>query len=335
MGLLDRLQNGVAAGAETASEAFMAQFKSQVEQERQEALVRAQESSRIRTAKAEAGIQLNTRQKSFEQDEANAGLLRARKVADEQAVGQVRNTLERGAAKNKLTDELEFNKKNAKDIAGIERMIAQARHITDPSYQMVQQQDGSVLMVNSKNPKQSQLLIGADGKPVIHKNPEELKAANAILIRAGDELKVAKAIYDSSNKTPADEQEWKNAQSSYERFANPAMNVLAGKSGFDANKQNPNSLEAMFPAKNQASPATKGQPAAQPQARPLLSPAERKARASTEASAEDIKQHEESVAAKKQLIAEEKSKRDEEIRRRNEKRDKEREAMNRLSRIRD
>ena len=81
MGLLDRLQNGIAAGAETASEAFMAQFKSQVEQERQEALIRAQESSRIRTAEAEAGIQLNTRQKSFEQDEANSGLLRKRKVA--------------------------------------------------------------------------------------------------------------------------------------------------------------------------------------------------------------------------------------------------------------
>ena len=240
----------------------MTQFKSQVEQERQEALIRAQEASRIRTAEAEADIQLNTRQKSFEQDEANSGLLRARKVADEQAVGQVRTTLERDASKNKMADEFAFKKENAKDIAGIERVIAQAKHITDPSYQMVQQQDGSVLMVNSKNPKQSQLLTGADGKPVIRKDPEELKAASTILIRAGDELKVAKATYDSSNKTPADEQEWKNAQSSYERFANPAMNVLAGKSGFDANKQSPNSFEAMFPAKNQASPATKEQPAA-------------------------------------------------------------------------
>ncbi len=114
MGLLDRLQNGIAAGAETASEAFMTQFKSQVEQERQEALIRAQESSRIRTAEAEAGIQLNTRQKSFEQDEANAGLLRARKVADETEVGTARNALERGAAKNKMADDLAFKKTNAK-----------------------------------------------------------------------------------------------------------------------------------------------------------------------------------------------------------------------------
>lgn len=168
MGLLDRLQNGVAAGAETASEAFMAQFKSQVEQERQEALIRAQEASRLRTAEAEAGIQLNTRQKSFEQDEANSGLLRARKVADEQAVGQVRNTLERDAAKNKLTDEFEFKKKNAKDIAGIERMIAQARHITDPNIDLVQNGDGTYMRYDKRAGKSLGVLTDPEtGKPFV------------------------------------------------------------------------------------------------------------------------------------------------------------------------
>lgn len=168
MGLLDRLQNGVAAGAQTASEAFMAQFKSQVEQDRQEALIRAQEASRLRTAEAEAGIQLNTRQKSFEQDEANSGLLRARKVADEQAVGQVRNTLERDAAKNKLTDEFEFKKKNAKDIAGIERMIAQARHITDPNIDLVQNGDGTYMRYDKRAGKSLGVLTDPEtGKPFV------------------------------------------------------------------------------------------------------------------------------------------------------------------------
>lgn len=63
MGLLDRLQNGVAAGAETASEAFMAQFKSQVEQERQEALVRTQEESQKRMADYKVGVEDQQRAK--------------------------------------------------------------------------------------------------------------------------------------------------------------------------------------------------------------------------------------------------------------------------------
>lgn len=150
MGLLDRLQNGIAAGAETASEAFMAQFKSQVEQERQEALIRAQESSRISTAKAEADIQLNTRQKSFEQDEANSGLLRKRKVADEQAVGEVRNTLEVNASKKKMEDEFAFKKTNAKDIVALERQIAQARHITDPNIDLIQNGDGTYMRFDKR-----------------------------------------------------------------------------------------------------------------------------------------------------------------------------------------
>lgn len=168
MGLLDRLQNGIAAGAQTASEAFMTQFKSQVEQERQEALIRAQESSRIRTAEAEAGIQLNTRQKSFEQDEKNSGLLRARKVADEQAVGQVRNTLERGASKNKMADGLAFKKENAKDIAGIERMIAQAQHITDPNIDLVQNGDGTYMRYDKRAGKSLGVLTDPDtSKPFV------------------------------------------------------------------------------------------------------------------------------------------------------------------------
>lgn len=168
MGLLDRLQNGIAAGAETASEAFMAQFKSQVEQERQDALIRAQESSRIRTAEAEAGIQLNTRQKSFEQDEANSGLLRKRKVADEQAVGEVRNTLEVNASKKKMEDEFAFKKTNAKDIVALERQIAQARHITDPNIDLIQNGDGTYMRFDKRAGKPLGVLTDPDtGKPFV------------------------------------------------------------------------------------------------------------------------------------------------------------------------
>lgn len=168
MGLLDRLQNGIAAGAQTASDAFMTQFKSQVEQERQEALIRAQESSRIRTAEAEAGIQLNTLQKSFEQDEANSGLLRKRKVADEQAVGEVRNTLERNASKKKMEDEFAFKKTNAKDIVALERQIAQARHITDPNIDLVQNGDGTYMRYDKRAGKSLGVLTDPEtGKPFV------------------------------------------------------------------------------------------------------------------------------------------------------------------------
>lgn len=63
MGLLDRLQNGIAAGAQTASDAFMTQFKSQVEQERQDALIRAQESSQKRMVDYKVGVEDQQRAK--------------------------------------------------------------------------------------------------------------------------------------------------------------------------------------------------------------------------------------------------------------------------------
>ncbi len=93
MGLLDRLQNGVAAGAQTASEAFMTQFKSQVEQDRQEALVRTQEESQKRMA--DYKVQLDDQQR-----EKKGGLL--------------------SAASGDLTDEREVLKAriNAADNAG-------------------------------------------------------------------------------------------------------------------------------------------------------------------------------------------------------------------------
>lgn len=242
MGLLDRLQNGIAAGAETASEAFMAQFKSQVEQERQDALIRAQESSRIRTAEAEAGIQLNTRQKSFEQDEANSGLLRARKVADEQAVGQVRNTLERNASKDKMEDEFAFKKKNAKDIAGIERMIAQARHITDPNIDLVQNGDGTYMRYDKRAGKSLGVLTDPDtGKPFV--GAKDVSKANLevaqSLAKEGLEL-----MKDSMNPDSV-----KQGRALLEQ----SRSYLVGGQG----KSQTDKFETLFPAKSNPSDSTK------------------------------------------------------------------------------
>ena len=322
MGLLDRLQNGVAAGAQTASEAFMTQFKSQVEQERQEALIRAQEASRLRTAEAEAGIQLNTRQKSFEQDEANSGLLRTRKVADEQAVGQVRNTLERDAAKNKLTDEFEFKKKNAKDIAGIERMIAQARHITDPNIDLVQNGDGTYMRYDKRAGKSLGVLTDpATGKPFVGAKDVSKATLEVAQSMAKEGLELM--------KDPMNPEGMKEGRALLEQ----SRTLILGR----GEKQNPKSFDAMFPVmNNQSDTAKTSQPqAAAPAKQSLLSPAERKAAASTEVTAADIERNKQAVAEKKKREADAEAVREEERRKKNEKRDKEREAMNRLSRIRD
>ena len=80
--------------------------------------------------------------------------------------------------------------------------------------------------------------------------------------------------------------------------------------------------------------AAKTQTAAQQPVAPRapLSLAERKAAASTEVTPADIERNKQAVAAKKQREADAEAVREEERRKKNEKRDKEREAMNRLSR---
>lgn len=317
MGLLDRLQNGIAAGAETASEAFMAQFKSQVEQERQEALIRAQESSRIRTAKAEAGIQLNTRQKSFEQDEANSGLLRTRKVADEQAVGEVRNTLERNASKKKMEDEFAFKKANAKDIAGIERMMAQARHITDPNIDLIQNGDGTYMRFDKRAGKPLGVLTDpATGKALV--GPKDIsQGALAAAKLAGEEgLALMK---DTTNPDSLKQGQLRVQQ---------AIGMLTGGKQDESVETKSARLFGDGKPKEAAKTQTAAQQPVAPRA--LLSPAERKAAASTEVTPADIERNKQAVAAKKQREADAEAVREEERRKKNEKRDKEREAMNRL-----
>lgn len=322
MGLLDRLQNGVAAGAQTASEAFMTQFKSQVEQERQDALIRAQEASRIRTAEAEAGIQLNTRQKSFEQDEANSGLLRTRKVADEQAVGQVRNTLERDAAKNKLTDEFEFKKKNAKDIAGIERMIAQARHITDPNIDLVQNGDGTYMRYDKRAGKSLGVLTDPEtGKPFVGAKDVSKATLEVAQSMAKEGLELMK---DSTNP---------EAMKEGRRLLEQSRLMIIGGKGVESVEDKSARVFGDGKPKEAAKTQTAAQQPVAPRA--LLSPAERKAAASTEVTPADIERNKQAVAAKKQREADAEAVREEERRKKNEKRDKKREAMNRLSRIRD
>ena len=317
MGLLDRLQNGIAAGAQTASEAFMAQFKSQVEQERQDALIRAQESSSIRTAKAEAGIQLNTRQKSYEQDEANSGGLRKRKVADEEAGGEVRNTLERNTSKKKMEDEFAFKKKNVKDIVEMESMIAQARHITDQSIDLIQNGDGTYMRFDKRSGKPLGVLTDpATGKALV--GPKDIsQGALAAAKLAGEEgLALMK---DTTNPDSLKQGQLRVQQ---------AIGMLTG----GKQDESVETKSARLFGDGKPKEAAKTQTAAQQPVAPRLSPAERKAAASTEVTPADIERNKQAVAAKKQREADAEAVREEERRKKNEKRDKVREAMNRLSR---
>ena len=100
------------------------------------------------------------------------------------------------------------------------RSIALAKHIVDPSYTAVANDDGTVLMVNSKNPRDTfELKDPATGEPVVRKDPEQLKAAtvfnnslNAERTAANAELNAARAHYkDQKPNDPATPPEAKQA----------------------------------------------------------------------------------------------------------------------------
>ena len=67
-----------------------------------------------------------------------------------------------------MADEFAFKKENAKDIAGIERMIAQARHITDPNIDLVQNGDGTYMRYDKRAGKSLGVLTDPEtGKPFV------------------------------------------------------------------------------------------------------------------------------------------------------------------------
>lgn len=115
------------------------------------------------------------------------------------------------------------------------RAIAQAGHIVDPQYSLVPQADGTVTAVNLRNPSDSRVVKDADGKPIVRKDSEEMKAAVSVINLANTELKIAEAAYkvDSQSMEPGAKEKaevvWRDAQRRAREIAAPAYAVLFDK----------------------------------------------------------------------------------------------------------
>ena len=116
------------------------------------------------------------------------------------------------------------------------RDIALSKHIVDPSYSAVPESDGTVTLLDTKSGR-TKKMVDADGKPIIRKDPEELKAATAVLTMVNADLRVARAEHQTSLQSAMGDQkatavanaEWQNAQEKANRLVAPAMAVLYGK----------------------------------------------------------------------------------------------------------
>lgn len=136
-----------------------------------------------------------------------------------------------------------------------ERSVAMAKHIVDPSYTLIPNADGTVTTFDSKSGKSSGTLKGPDGQPIIRKDPEEMKAATAVINMANANLRVAEAAYkaSASEMDPAIKAsataEWKNAQAEAKRLTAPAYVVLYAKAGIpDAGTPEPAAVAVTTPS---------------------------------------------------------------------------------------
>ena len=198
MGLLDRLQNGVAAGAQTASEAFMAQFKSQVEQDRQEALVRTQEESQKRMA--DYKVQLDDQQR-----EKKGGLLSAASqgLNDEREVLKARINAADNAGYTDEADKMR-NRLNSMDNIdrqdrmnewqmkhGDEQLKAQEKH-----YRAIENQAASALNLKKQerqdlNDAMSAYTVADANVKMLDKTADEKTLKAAVLARDAAAMRLA------------------------------------------------------------------------------------------------------------------------------------------------
>ena len=353
MGLLDRLQNGVAAGAQTASDAFMAQFKSQVEQDRQEALVRTQEESQKRMAGYK--VQLDDQQR-----EKKGGLLSAASqgLNDEREVLKARINAADNAGYTDEADKMR-NRLNSMDNIdrqdrmnewqmkhGDEQLKAQEKH-----YRAIENQAASAL--NLKKQERQDLSDAMDAYTVadgnlrmLDKTADEKTLKAAMLARDAAAMRLApygikmgsdgQGSFHSNvidDATTGEKLLAVTNQRTGDVTARTAAELRNGaKGGNPIDKWAPPAAASQqngSPANSSQSQSRSAQPSA------ILSPAERRAAASTEVTADDIERNRQALAERRRLADEAESRRLEERRKRNEQRDKEREAMNRLSRNRD
>ena len=121
------------------------------------------------------------------------------------------------------------------DMLKATRAIAQSKHIVDPMYSLVPQSDGTVATFDARSGRTTGVLKDADGKPLIRKDPEELKAAVSVLNMASTNLKIAEAAYkaDSASLEPGVKEkatiQWESAQREAKQISAPAFAVLYGK----------------------------------------------------------------------------------------------------------
>jgi len=117
------------------------------------------------------------------------------------------------------------------------RAIAMSKHIVDPSYQLIPQADGTVVTFDARSGKTGGVLKGPDGKEIVRKDPEELKAATSVINLATANLRIAQAehkaaqadpMLDAAAKARADAT-WAIAQEEAKRLSAPAYAVLYGK----------------------------------------------------------------------------------------------------------
>lgn len=135
------------------------------------------------------------------------------------------------------------------------RSEALAKHIVDPAYTLIPNADGTVTTFDAHSGKSTGTLKGPDGQPVIRKDPEELKAATAVISMANANLRIAQAEYkaaasdmsgDPGSKARADAA-WKNAQEESRRLTAPAYAVLYGKAGIEDKPQTHAEPQAQVP----------------------------------------------------------------------------------------
>lgn len=121
------------------------------------------------------------------------------------------------------------------DMLKAARAIAQAGHIVDPQYSLMPNADGTVDAVNLRNPKDTVKLKDADGKPLVRKDGEEMKAAVSVINLANTNLKIAEAAYkvDAASLEPGVKEKavvnWEAAQREAKQISAPAFAVLYGK----------------------------------------------------------------------------------------------------------
>ena len=238
MGIMDALAGGLSEAAGGAAKIGFDMIQSQIDQDREAALIQMRTEAQKGLMQTGEDIRRGGRQADFEQDQTNAPAKMKTMADQETAVGTARAGVEREAAKNKAQDTLQFQTDNQKQITSNERASALAKHIVDPAYTMVPNADGTVTMVNTRNPNAGAVTLkGEDGKPIIRKDPEELKAATAILNDANKTLSIAEAKFKADSMNPEAQAEWKAAQQQHARDTAASRAVILGKAGADSSKE--------------------------------------------------------------------------------------------------